>query len=118
MYTFVYLRIHEIEQSVFCHDGCTNEQHTHQEDGSSNNMNTANLVSQFINEEISVKMRKGWRWKPSLINKEINIHLSCHSHLISNFNANNITCHHKKSKAVPNEIIIRETEKMHIILYL
>ena len=38
MYMFVYLRIHEKEQSVFCHDGYSIKNIHLREDRSSNNM--------------------------------------------------------------------------------
>ena len=55
----MHLITHGKEQSAFGHDGYTNEQHTsqggwkqHQHD------DAANLVSKFINEKISVTIRK------------------------------------------------------------
>ena len=59
MYILVCLRIHEREQSTFFHDVYSNEQYTHQGGWKQQQHDhTANLVSQFINEEISVTMRE------------------------------------------------------------
>ena len=59
MYTFVYCRIHEREQSIFGSDGYSIKQHTPQGGWEQQQCDdTANLISQFINEEISVTMRK------------------------------------------------------------
>ena len=59
MDTFVHCRIHEREQSVFCHDGYSVKQHIFQGGREQQQHNdTANLVSKFIMEEILVTMRK------------------------------------------------------------
>ena len=54
-------------------------------------------TSQLTNSSSSLgiyqwRWEKAWRWKPSLIRMKRNNHLSCHSHLISKYNAVNI--HH------------------------
>ena len=59
MYTFVCGRIYERQQSAFCHDGYSMDHHTHQgRRKQQQHDDTANLVLQFIIEEISVPMRK------------------------------------------------------------
>ena len=110
MYTLVHCRIHEREQSAFCHDGYSMEQHTSiREEGSSNNMMTQlTLVLQGINEEISVTMRKRLEMKAKSYPQEEQ-HLSQLS-LPFDFK---IQCNHyhmllKKSNAGFNEVIIRE----------
>ena len=66
--------------------GCKQQQHD----------DKASLVSQFINEEISVTMKK---WSDI-----------CHSHVISKYNANNVTCHQNVKGS-------SKTEKANLILY-
>ena len=59
MYTFGHHRIHEREQSAFCYDDYSMEQQTPQGGWKQQQHDdTANIVSQFINEEISLAMRK------------------------------------------------------------
>ena len=65
MYTFVHCRIREREQSAFFNDGYSNEQHKPQGGRKQQQHDdTANLVLQFIIEEIPVTMRKGLEIEP------------------------------------------------------
>ena len=73
---------------------------------------TANLVLQFINEEISVDLK----WKPTLIQKKGNSFPSSHSHSIFKYNAINITCN-KSQRQYPMKESSEKTEETHIILY-
>ena len=55
MYTFVNCRTHEREQSAFCHDGYSMEQHTSQGGKKQQQHDdTANLVLYFTIEKIAV----------------------------------------------------------------
>ena len=98
MYTSVCFRIHEREQSAFCHDSYSMEKHTslggqkqQQHD------DAANLVSQFINEEISVTMRKTLEMEGKSYPQD-----DQHSSQLSSS---------KKSKSVSHEVAIRENGK-------
>ena len=72
MYKIVYLKIHEREQCAFCNDGFFLAKHTHQGGRKQQQHDvTANLVLQFIIEEISDTMRKNLEMKAkSYLQKE------------------------------------------------
>ena len=91
MYTFIHCRILEREDSAFCHDGFSMEQHRpHQKREQQQHDDTANLVSQFIIEEILVTMRKSLGMETKSYLEEEQHHLIGHSHLISKYYKINI----------------------------
>ena len=108
MYTF-FFRIHEREQCAFCHDGYSNEQYTPwRGQKQQQHDDTANMVLQFIIEEISVIMRRRLEMEGKSYPQEeqqlsqlllpFDFKMQCNQYHMSS----------KKLKAVPNELIIRE----------
>ena len=118
MYTFVDCIIHEKDQSAFCHDGYYMEQHTPQGGWKQQQHDdTTNLVIQFINEEISVTMRK-------ILEMEAKSHPQEEQHFYQlslpydfKIQYNQYQMSSKKSQAVPNLYVIMNENVFHSLYF-